>query len=255
MPEKELAQRKAADSAAPDQSMGKSMTPPAFQLKAESGADGNSGGNGGAALAKVAQKKDDKKQKAPKVQKMEQGPGYKIYKTSDSIVTVPDGATGNLPIAMIYGGMGDATKEFMKNQVPGSLFATHILAFANYTTYYVKSVKPDIESAMASSAVSGSYSALLGFSAGGYRVEGAKGDEGWGVIGMIDAVAFDNATYPAPVLHVWNLWGNNTEKTDARAKLHQRIINKEVKGSSERDKKVGHMGMPKRWFELYGSSL
>jgi hypothetical protein len=245
MPEKDLTQRKVAPKDAQAEG-GKSLHPPTFQLKAGE-ADAKS------SLQQVAQKKAPKGEKAAEKQKVTQGPGYQQYTSASAIVTIPDGAQGNLPILTIFGGMHYANKEWMMKQVPANLFSSHIISFANYTTYYTSSVKPNIEAAMATSKVSGTYKALLGFSAGGARVEGAMGDESWSVLGMIDAVAGHNKSYPAKVLHIYNIWGDNTEANDARHLLHLRIKKGEVAGESFRDK--GHESMPAKWFAAYGGML
>lgn len=244
MAEKVIPQRKVA---APDveHAAGKSMNPPAFQLKA--GKDAAAG-----QVAETIQKKDAKAEKKSEAQKVSQNEGYKSYKSSHSIVTVPDGAGADLPIVMVFGGKSYANKEWMMKQVPAHLFATHIFAFANYTTAY-GSVKPDIEAAMGTSQVKGSYKALLGFSAGGYPLEAAKGSESWSILGMIDAVVYKDHTYPAKVLQIYNIWSGLTEKDDPRHLLHQRIQKGEVAGESFRDRT--HETMPSKWFNCWGGML
>src|SRR5687768_8002254 len=118
MSEKEVSQRKVAAEQT-EQEGGKTMSPPTFQLMA--GDAGGAGGGGGAGTAggggktNVAQKKDEKKTAAPK-QKVTQGNGFSVYTTASTIVTIPDGATGTLPILTIVGGKSYATKEWMKTQ-------------------------------------------------------------------------------------------------------------------------------------------
>lgn len=250
MPEKEIAQRKAAGQEE-KQEGGKTLAAPAFQLMAGDGGDAK-GGSGGSAA--VVQKKDEKA-KAPVKLTTTKASGYNIHRGTSAIVTIPQNATGVLPIMVIVGGKSFATKEWMKDQIPENYFKTHIMSFSNYGTYYTSGVKPDIEAAMAKDSVAGSYKAILGFSAGGYRVEGAKNDEKWSFLGMIDPVVFDGATYPCPIYMVWNLWEDFGLDDDARSKLDKRVHAKKVAGESVRDNKVGHPGMPKRWFELYGGLL
>jgi hypothetical protein len=252
MSEKEVSQRKVAAEQT-EQEGGKTMSPPTFQLMAgDAGGTGSGGPGGGGAAAKVAQKQDDKKG-AKTTQKVSQGNGFSVYTTANTIVTIPDGATGTLPILTIVGGKSYATKEWMKGQTPANFFGTHILSFSNYGTGFTKSVRPDIQSAMATAGVGGSFKALIGFSAGGYRVEGAMGDESWSILGMIDAVATKGQSYPTTVLQIYNIWDGNDEKTDPRHLLHIRITNGDVQGQSKRDKK--HDTMVAKWFDLYGGSL
>jgi hypothetical protein len=241
---------KKSEPVAKDTDAGASKQPPSFQLKSEQEQVASPQG------PQVAQKKEKPAKDKPAPQKVKQEYGYKSYTSDNSIVTIPDGAQGDLPILTIVGGKTFATKEWMKTQVPANFFSTHIISLSNYWTGYTKQVKPDIAAATADAKVTGTPKALIGFSAGGYRVEAAKGDESWAVIGMIDAVVFNKQSYPAPVYQVYNFWGNNTEKDDARHLLHVRIANtKEVAGESHRNKEVGHPGMPAAWFKLYGDRL
>jgi hypothetical protein len=248
MAEKEIAQRKAAEPEA-EQQNGKSMSPPAFQLMAGDAGDGAGTGNGGGG---TIQKKDEKDTKAGQQNQQASG-GYNTHVGTNAIVTIPKGATGVLPILVVVGGKNPATKEWMKAEMPANFFSTHIISFSNYGTLYVKGVKPEIEAAMAKDNVKGSYKALLGFSAGGYRIEGAKNDEKWALLGMIDPVVTNGATYPCPAYMVWTNWyGAN----DARKKLHERFVKKEVDGQSiEGGPVADHLKMPKLWFKTYGSML
>lgn len=243
MPEKEAGQRKAAGQEI-TQEGGKSMAPPAFQLKAgdDDGSNGGKALEGGAAKAGVQLAKRS-------------GPGYNTHTNGNAIVTIPNGATGTLPILVIVGGISYATKEWMKSQVPEHYFSNYILSFSNHGTFYTSAVKPAIEAAMTTDGVSGTYKALLGFSAGGNRIEAAKNDEAWSLLGMIDPTVVNGVTYPCPIYMIWNLWYDNTLANDPRSLLHNRVVNGEVQGSSVRDTKVGHAGMPKKWFELYGGLL
>lgn len=260
MAEKETPQRKAAESEG-EQVSGKTMSAPVFQLFAGDGGDGANAGSGGAkgggsnagTSVNPIQKQDDKDGKKEKAQTKKPAAGYSTHVGPGAIVTIPTAATGALPILVVYGGMHYATKDWMKAQMPANFFQTHIISFSNYTTYYQKGVKPEIEAAMTKDGVKGYYKALIGFSAGGYRIEGAKNDEKWSLLGMIDPVVTNGANYPCLAYMVWTKW---KAKNDPRELLHKRITNGEVQGKSIAGGGVeNHAKMPALWFEKFGALL
>lgn len=218
---------------------GITMAPPPFQLAA-----GDENPN--AAAKQLVSENEEK----------EASGGYKTYDNGTTIVTIPENASGTLPILVIVGGISYANKTWMKGQTPPNLFQTHILSFSNHSTGYTKGVRPGIEKAMEKESVKGNYKAMLGFSKGGERVNLAKADEAWSFLGMIDpSVPDGGGTYPCPIYHVWDLWGSNTLENDNRSELHNKVISGAQAGESVRDTKAKHADMPKRWFELYGSKL
>lgn len=217
---------------------GVSKQPPAFQLKAGEG--------------DVVQKRDkDRKQG-------QQDKAYTTHIVNNTIITVPKNASGNLPIAVIYGGLIErgGSKENMKSWTPESYFSSHILAFADYFTGFESSVRPGVKQVMEEKGITGTFKSLLGFSKGAERVRKVTGDESWSTIGLIDPSVWGTETYPGSVYMVWDKWGKKTElKDDPRYKLHMRIQNGDVSGQSKHLAGIGHSQMPAAWFSEFGGNL
>jgi hypothetical protein len=180
---------------------------------------------------------------------------FTFYKENDVIVTVPKGATGKMPVTVVYGGLTDrgGEKENMYKWTPKSQKTSQIMVFADWFTGFVAGVKPVVASVAAQAGVEAEYKNLLGFSKGGERVNMAKGDAAWKTIGLIDPSVSGYETYPCPAYMVWDNWKDLS--VDQRKKLHDRIKKGDVTGDSKRFEKLGHKKMPEQWFTEFGSML
>jgi hypothetical protein len=181
---------------------------------------------------------------------------FTFYKENDVIVTVPKGASGKMPVTVVYGGLTDrgGEKENMYKWTPKSYKTSQIMVFADWYTGFVAGVKPVVASVAAKAGVEAEFKNLLGFSKGGERVSLAKGDAAWKTIGLIDPSVTGEETYPCPAYMVWDNWKKDLDK-DQRYKLHQRFEKGEVAGESKRFEKLGHLNMPAQWFTEFGGML
>jgi hypothetical protein len=163
------------------EALGKGQNPPAFQLKAD----------------ETVQKKD-------KIEKT-----YDSHNLGDAELTIPKGATGSMPVVVVYGGLvdrGGTYKNIIKT-MPQSYLSTHIFIFAEHYVGFA-GLKKGAAKVFKEKGIEPTYKALCGFSKGGETLVGAMKSESWGLLGMMDpSVSGTFKDYSANVYMVWNHWG------------------------------------------------
>jgi hypothetical protein len=227
-------------------------SPPPFELKTEDKPKVDAGEKQKPAKPKTRKEIDSE-------DNIREDRGTYIYvREKGVIMTIPKGASGTLPTAVIYGGLTDrgGEKQEVFDQTPTSYFSSKIMVFANWFTGYGTGVKPAVQAIAKREGVTAEFKALLGFSKGGEIIRKVQSEEAWKVIGLIDPSVFGWEEYTAPAYMVWSQWDSKLPiKDDPRYKLDKRIKAGKVKGGSKHKPDVGHKQMPAAWFSEWGSRL
>ncbi len=179
----------------------------------------------------------------------------RLFRTNGHIASIPQGATGNLPLVVLFGGASYANPEWMLKQTPNSYLSRALVYIVPQRTGY-GNAQAAFRAFFASKSIGIGSISICGFSGGGQDVQFASGS--FKVKGLMDPYtvpAWVNRNLGSSVIMEYNAYNWGGPYLSTRKALPQLANSVRKNGGTARQVSVSHANFPSYFLKKYASKM